>query len=709
MTTRIVMVAGLSIAAGAAATYWYLRPAGTSYIVLDPAGVLEPESSGASAAANVETLVEQRSAIAKRAAIYQTAARADESALQSMLQSAGDLPDSASKGMLIEALSMRAAEVAPETALDLIRQLPLDSRQAKELALALFDALGPSSQSVERVVAVLPPGEQRRFRIEALAHWAEKNPEQAFQEALAVGDRQLRASAAARVAAVWAEHDLTGAQAEADLLKDDNIGRSFRSAIVRRLGETDPAAMISYVNSFPQYENSLTQPVVEQLRLMEPREALNWAEQLDGNVGRTARGVALQSWGEQDPTAAFSYAQAMPLTDERQQLLHAIATGYGRQNPDAALAWLQSTGSIASDLSASVIAGIAQVDVKRALELAARDEPADQNGFNFNRWRFEMLGAVINNAMTTGDISVPDLMSRVLALRDRNERSNALRMLVDRWTRADPRNAFEWIVTEPSLPPDNAGELVSNLTRTDPVMAASYTQRVPAALRELWVANVAQNYARLDPQGALVWLGQFRDQPEYASAVAAIVQQAVSYDPVLAANLVGSLTDGGRNAQAAAETVARGWAGRDEQATRVWLRGLAEGPVRDAALRGFIGSTYRDTVPEPSLLSLFSSQETKQQAIMQVIYAVARDDRDEARRLVREHISSPALRTQAQTLPRFELAAGCVGLSRRRDHAATIYLRPLHSARQPSAPSALNVAMFLSPISCTFGTSPRRA
>jgi hypothetical protein len=221
---------------------------------------------------------------------------------------------------------------------------------------------------------------------------------------------------------------------------------------------------------------------------------------------------------------------------------------------------------------------------------------------------------------------------------------------MDRWMRTDPRNAFDWILTDPNLPPGNASELVNNLARTDPILAASYTQRVPAALREVWVANVAQNYARLDPQGALVWLGQFRDQPEYASGVAAIVQQAVSYDPALAANLVGSLTDGGRNAQVAAETVARGWAVRDEQATRVWLRGLVEGPVRDSALRGFIGSTYRDTVPEASLLSLFSSQETKQQAIMQVIYTVARNDRDEARRLVREHISSPALRTQAQNM-----------------------------------------------------------
>ena len=258
-------------------------------------------------------------------------------------------------------------------------------------------------------------------------------------------------------------------------------------------------------------------------------------------------------------------------------------------------------------------------------------------------------------------------------------------------------------MSDPNLATRNAGELISYLARTDPVMAASYTQRVPAALRELWVANVAANYPRLDPQGTLLWLGQFRDKPEYPSAVAAFVQQAVSYDPVLAANLVGSLTDGGRNAQVAAEAVARSWAGRDEQATRAWLRGLAEGPVRDAALRGFIGDTYRDTVPEASLLSLFSSQETKQQAIMQVIYAVAHDDRDEARRLVREHISNPALRTQAQTFLDSNSQENSVTVYPRRDRPQLIYLLPLHSARQPSAPSALSVAMFLSPISCTFG------
>jgi hypothetical protein len=193
--------------------------------------------------------------------------------------------------------SLRAAELAPEAGLEMLRQLPPGSRQATELGLRLFEALGPSADSADRVVAALPPTERRRFRIEALARWAETDPMRAFQEALAIGDRQLKMSAATRVAAVWAERDLAGAQAEADFLKDDNVGRAFRSAIVHRMSEIDPATMISYVNESPQYENVLTQAVVEELRLIEPKDALRWAEQLKGRVGQAARRAALQSWG----------------------------------------------------------------------------------------------------------------------------------------------------------------------------------------------------------------------------------------------------------------------------------------------------------------------------------------------------------------------------------------------------------------------------
>jgi hypothetical protein len=556
--------------------------------------------------------------------------------------------ETASAGGAERPLSLRAAELAPEAGLEMLRQLPPGSRQATELELRLFEALGPSADSADRIVAALPPTERRRFRIEALARWAETDPVRAFQEALAIGDRQLRLSAAKRVAAVWAERDLAGAQAEADVLKDDNVGRAFRSAVVHRMSETDPAVMVSYVNASPRYETVLTQAVVEELRLMEPQDALRWAEQLEGRVGDAARRAALQSWGQEDPLAAFAYAQSMRLGDERLQLMYAAANGYGRQNPEGALAWVASQTQAPLDLSASVIAGIAQVDAKRALDLAFRDAPNDPNGWRFSQSRFEMLNTVISNAMATPDIAIPDLAARVLSLPDRNERSNALQLLTERWLRNDPRAVLDWLTTQDNVPNENLSLLVGSATRYDPLLAAGYTDRVPPPMRELWIANVAQNYARLDPQAAADWLGQFRDEREYAAGVAALANRAVDYDPALAAKLLGSLHDNGRNTQMAAQGVARNWAGRDEQSTRMWIRGLAEGPVRDSALQGLIGRVYRDSVPEASLLALFSSEQAKQQAIMQVIYAIGRDDRDEARRLVQEHISDPAIRRQAQ-------------------------------------------------------------
>jgi hypothetical protein len=94
--------------------------------------------------------------------------------------------------------------------------------------------------------------------------------------------------------------------------------------------------------------------------------------------------------------------------------------------------------------------------------------------------------------------------------------------------------------------------------------------------------------------------------------------------------------------------VAGNWGQRDEQSARLWIFGLADGPVRDAALRGFIGEVYRDSLPESSLLALFDSEQAKQQSIAQLIYRIGADKPDEARRLLDEQISLPEVRRQAE-------------------------------------------------------------
>ncbi len=533
-----------------------------------------------------------------------------------------------------------------------LRELPAGGRQAMELGLELFEALGRNADAIDRVAAEFPTVVRRRFRVEALARWAETDPRAAFQQALAIDDRQLRTFAVTRVAASWAENDLRGAQAAAQLLKNDYIGSAFRSALVRRMGETDPAALVAYVNDSPLLANALTQAVADDFKAMDPKEAMRWAEQMQGRVGEAARLAAVQSWAQQDADAAFEYVQSLRVGDERQQLMHVVATEYGRRAPESALAWLATLTQAPLDLRASVISGIAQVDVDRAIDLAFRDPPPQGSNFGgsrFDRWRFGMLNSVITNAMAEPSTSIPELASRVIKLPDFNERSNALQTLTSLWLQKDPRAMLDWITTESGLPRESLSPVVGNITRSDPLLAASYTDRVPAALRELWIANVAQSYARRDPQAATDWLGQFQDEREYSTGMAAVALQAIDYDPAMAARLLGSLRDSGENTKNAALAVAESWAARDEQSARAWIRSLSEGPVRDSALRGFVSRVYRDTVPESSLLALFSSEETKQQAVMGLIYAIGRNDVDEARRLVGQHISIPAIRKQADS------------------------------------------------------------
>jgi hypothetical protein len=648
MMFRIIVVAVPCLAVGAIATYIYIHPQAPTYVALARTDVSDAHEPAASDMPTLERLLEHDSTVATRAAIYELAARADETALAAMLEDTHRLSDSAAKDALLAALTLRAVELDADGGLALVATLDLDSQQSTELGLMLFDALGPSAASMNEVTSALPRINERKFRVEALARWAEVAPERAFAEALAIDDWQLKSRAVERVAAVWVDQDRTGALVEADRLPDDNVGRAFRAALVRRLVEIDPAAMVAYVNAIPEHENRLAGAVATQLELVEPLEALGWAEKLDGRVGEAARRTALQTWARTDPLAAFAYATSLPLGDERLQLLQVVATGYGRKDPDAALAWAESLPQGPASLLASVIAGISQVDPKRALDVAFLDDPR-YLGSGFAPGRASMLSTVIANAVTSSGLAIADIAERVLTMRDWNARNMAVATLADSWMRVDPAAAFEWVVEKSRVPNETFDQFVRALAQSDPVMAAGYTNRVAPAMRDVWIANVAQNYARLDPPVAITWLRQYQGEPAYAAGVAAVAYRVVDYDPALAADLLSTADDSSESMRMAAQQVAETWARRNQIAARPWAIRLPEGPVRDAALRGFISVAFPRSIPDSSLLALFSSEEVKQQALAQQIYMIGQEDRAEAKRLLDRHITLPELHGQVST------------------------------------------------------------
>jgi hypothetical protein len=166
-------------------------------------------------------------------------------------------------------------------------------------------------------------------------------------------------------------------------------------------------------------------------------------------------------------------------------------------------------------------------------------------------------------------------------------------------------------------------------------------------MRDVWIANVAQSYARLDPQSAITWLRRYQSEPAYAAGVAGVVSRVVAYDPALAADLLTTVVDSGGNVlQRPAHSVAETWARQNQLAARPWVTSLPEGPVRDSALWGFISVAFPSSIPESSLLALFSSEKAKQQAIATQIYRIGEEDPAEARRLLDRHITLPELHSQ---------------------------------------------------------------
>jgi hypothetical protein len=645
MGKRLVVIAASSMAVGAAGGYLYPHaPPARQRVVAAP----EPPSGGAPRAepAGLESLLSPAAANRQGTAVFELVARTAADALPALLADALDLPDSAAQDLLIRGVAFKAAEQGGARTLDWIGSLGLDRRAAQTVGLALFEALGPSAEHLDAILRALPTLDARRFRVEALGAWAEVAPERAFQEASALADWSSRFNAVARVASVWAKSDLDGALVEADLLPDDAFGRAFRTALVRHLGEVDPAAMVAYVNGSQLRRNELTGVVGEQLGLMDPEEAIKWAEQLQGDLSRYSRQVAVRNWTRTDPLAAFAYVEALPLGDERLEMLYEVARGYGRQNPDGALTWVRALTAAPPDLLGSVIAGIAEVDTARALDLAFGTDVPGSTAMGLSRGRMSMINSVANYVMLNHAMPVPELLDRVLGLSNRNEVNNALNFVTRQWLSEDPDQAFEWIATTQRLPPNEAQFLISSFARSDPARAASYTARVRPELRDLWIASVAQNYARLDPSAAVTWLRQYRDKPSYAPALAAIVMRVAELDISQAASLFADVPTSDANAAGAAEALGTQWAARNLTEARLWAARLPEGPIRDAALGGVVASAYRETVPDEGLLRLFSSDEARQRALLRTIYTVGQTDRDAARRVADRHITLPQIRAE---------------------------------------------------------------
>jgi hypothetical protein len=208
--------------------------------------------------------------------------------------------------------------------------------------------------------------------------------------------------------------------------------------------------------------------------------------------------------------------------------------------------------------------------------------------------------------------------------------------------------------------------------------------QVPEAARESWVQGVAHTLAQTEPQRAVDWLGEFRGQPLYARAAMSVAPMLAQQDGAAAARLVDELETiapsvdmqrlvnvvvtnwANYNPAAAVQWVvdrpaeqdrtlgirsAVGvWSMQDPLAARQWTLRQPQSALRDAALAALVaaGAGFTANDLDLGLLSAFTSDTERQQAVLQLVQGLAYRDPGRALAIADANLTNPELREQAE-------------------------------------------------------------
>src|SRR5690606_11919717 len=159
--------------------------------------------------------------------------------------------------------------------------------------------------------------------------------------------------------------------------------------------------------------------------------------------------------------------------------------------------------------------------------------------------------------------------------------------------------------------------------------------------------RVALQLAQSDPRAAARVLDEAPPSESYAQNTASeIAMSWAREDPRAAAESALRRSDEVQRTVAVGR-VASVWAERDAVAATDWARGLPAGS-RDAALGAVLTRTADAGTADLRLLSLFSSDDTRQLAAAGIAVALARRDVGEARAVMDAYVRDPELRRQIE-------------------------------------------------------------
>jgi len=270
--------------------------------------------------------------------------------------------------------------------------------------------------------------------------------------------------------------------------------------------------------------------------------------------------LLLSAWAKVDPLAALTYAKANTRSGFATST---ILTTWASIDPEAAIRWAETNhqGDGANPYLASIIRSLAGTDPVRATQLLTGMPKSQERG--------EALDAMMPHLLTQDGAAV---RTWITALPDDSLKDGAMMRSATTLAASDPAGTASWLAANPGQATQRMMDDVYTVWAGKDLQGAiSSISAVPdAENRSNALRGVVNNLVNTDPQAALALMNRFPNDVS-DRMVQQFVWHSFGSDPSLAINQINRIADEGQRNDMYGRMVGS-WLNKDPNAANAWLQ-----------------------------------------------------------------------------------------------------------------------------------------
>lgn len=270
--------------------------------------------------------------------------------------------------------------------------------------------------------------------------------------------------------------------------------------------------------------------------------------------------LLLSAWAKLDPLAALAYAKANTRSNFA---TGTILTTWASNDPEAAIRWAEANhqGDGANPYLAGIIRSLAGTDPVRATQLLTGMPKSQERG--------EALDAMMPHLLTQDNTAV---RAWIEALPDASLKDGAMMRAATTLAASDPAGTATWLAANPGQASQRMMDDVYAVWADKDLQGAINTiSAVPDPQnRSNALRGVVNNLANSDPQAAVALMNRYPNDVS-DRMVQQFVWHSFGSDPSLAINQINRIADEGQRNDMYSRMVGS-WLSKDPNAANAWLQ-----------------------------------------------------------------------------------------------------------------------------------------